>query len=169
MSNAIDWAEDTLGLSALQTECDTEQGVLDDLASHLDNASDEKRTLADKIEDRKTELLIEARGKHPDESQAWMDRHMRVVTHNDPELIAYRKDYQAASSTLSGLEYDWEVQKSKLRILEKKMVQNGGFLNFLAAAKIGEISSSLEEIITAATRTLQTLQTTRTQSETQGD
>lgn len=170
MSNAIDWAEENLGLTALRDECDTEQDVLDDLASRLDNATDEKRVIGDKIKDRETQLLIEERGKHPDQSQAWLDRHMVEAKYKDPELVVLRQDYQAASSTLSGLEYDWDVQKSKVRILANRQVQLGGYLNFLAAAKVGEIASALVQalppLISAAAQTLKTQQT---QSENNSD
>jgi hypothetical protein len=169
VSNAIDWVEENLGLTALEKECDTEQDVLDDLASRLDNATDEKRTLGDKIKDRETQLLIEERGKHPDQSQAWLDRHMIEAKYKDPELIVLRADHQAASSILSGLEYDWEVQKSKVRKLSNRMIQNGGYLNFLAAAKLGEIATALVQVapslISAAAQTLKTQSVTETQGD----
>lgn len=168
--SAIDWAEETLRLTATLEESKVEHDVLDDLASHLDNASDTKRTLADKIEERKTELLIEARGKHPEESQAWMDRHMRMVMHNDPEMIAYKKDHQAASSILSGLEYDWKVQERKLSLIEARMIRDGGYLNFLAAAKFGEIATAVAKIAPQiVSATAQTLKAMKTLQETQGD
>jgi len=170
VSNPIEWAEENVGLKATWDETQVEQGVLDDLASRLDNATDEKRTLGDKIKIRETDLLIEERGKHPDQSQAWLDRHMIEAKHLDPELVVLRADHQAASSTLSGLDYDWEVQKSKMRILQSRMIQQGGYMNFLAASKIGSVLTwgvgQLPPIISAAA---QTLKNTQTQSETQGD
>lgn len=167
MSNAIDWAEENLGLTALKDECDTEQSVLDDLASRLDKATDDKRVFGDKIKDRETQLLIEERGKHPDQSQAWLDRHMVEAKYKDSELVVLRQELQAASSIVSGLEYDWEVQKSKVRILSNRLIQQSGYLNFLAAAKMGEIAtaflSALPPIISAAATTLKTQQTQETQ------
>lgn len=168
--SAIDWAEESLGLTKTWEESQIEHGVLDDLASHLDNASDSKRVIGDKIKDREGELLIEERGKHADQSATWLDKHMATAKYKDPNLVILRQEYQAASSTLSGLEYDWEVQKRKLSLLEARMVRDGGYLNFLAAAKVGEVASALAQlapkIVTAAA---QTLKTTQTQQETQGD
>ncbi len=170
MSDPIKWAEENVGLQATWDETQVEQGVLDDLASRLDNATDEKRTLGDRMKDRETQLLIEERGKHPDQSQAWLDRHMIEAKYKDPELIVLRADHQAASSTLSGLEYDWEVQKSKMRILQTRMIQQGGYMNFLAASKIGSVLTwsvgQLPPIVSAA---MQTLNNAKTQLETQGD
>lgn len=146
MTNAVDWAESSLGLSQLWKEIQTAQSNLDDLATHLDKAQDDKRMLAEAVTDREADLYLEERAKHAEQSATWLDKHMVAQKRKDPKLITLRRDYIAAQSTLSGLEYDWEVQKSQVKILTARMVQLGGYLNFLAAAKQAETLTKNQEL-----------------------
>lgn len=136
--SAVEYAEQTLKVHALWDEAQKAQADLDNLASELDKAQDQKRALAEKILDRETELLEEEQGKHEKQSATWLKEHMVVQKRKDPVLKDLREKHFAEASTLSGLEYDWDVKKTQCRLLEARLLQMGGYLNFLAAAKQAE-------------------------------
>ena len=143
--SAVEYAEQKLGVHAVYEEAIKLQEQLDDMATHLDKAQDTIREVSGKILDRETDVYLEERSRHAEQSATWLKEHVKHTERKDPELIRLRAELEAAQSNKSGLEYDWEVLKSQLRILEARMHELGGYLHFLAVAKQAELYTQTQE------------------------
>lgn len=145
MSNAVEWAEKNLGVNSVYAEALLLQEQLDDLANHLDKAQDVIREVNERIANRETDLYLHERSTHADQSATWLKEHVKHAERKDDTLTALRAELIAAQSNKSGFDYDWEVLRSQLRILEARMIQMGGYLNFLAVAKQAELTTKTQE------------------------
>lgn len=134
-SNPVTYAEQELGVHKVYEDALAAQVELDALAASLDEANDSRRYLLDMIADREVELLDDERAKHASQSATWLKEHMKSAERKDAKLTELRGKMMEIDSTRQGLDYDYEVCKSKLRLLEARMNQLGGYLNYLAAVK----------------------------------
>lgn len=138
VSKALQYAETNLGVHACYQAAKDAHEALDDILNALDKAQDNRRILVDDIADREAELLIEERGKHPDQSATWLDQHMKQVKRKDEKLRDLRSMMNEAQARISGLEYDVDIQKHRIKIETARMEELGGYLHYLAAIKQAE-------------------------------
>lgn len=141
---ALTYAENVLGVHACYERASAAQKELDEIVTDLDKAQDERRILADAINDREIDLLIAEQGKHPDHSVTALERHMKVVKHKDPHLAELRKQLSSKTSQVNGLEYDLDVQKVIVKMESARMEELGGYFRYLAAIKEAENLAKLQ-------------------------
>lgn len=159
---ALAYAEGTLGVHEVYEEALALNSELDQLLNNKDTALDEKRTIDDQYVDREMEILIEERGKHPDHSQAAMDRHLKEVFHNDEDLKRLRLLKNAKAAEVSGIDLDIEYNKARRAVAVARMNELAGYFQYLAASKYGEIETRRNQ---QTQPTLQTQPTQPTQPE----
>lgn len=135
---ALAYAETTLGVHTVFEEANVLDGQLNELLTALDKAQDERRALDESINEAEMDLLIAERGKHPDHSEAAFGRHLKEVVHKDQPLKLLRLKRGMKAGECSGLELDIEYTKSRIRTMQARMVELGGYLQYLAACKLAE-------------------------------
>lgn len=138
MNKALAYAENQLGVHSVWEEA---KGFLDELNTFytdLDKSQDERRELLEQIADREGELLSDERGRHADMSAAAFDQHFKGVKRTDTALQGYRSKLNEVAGIIGGLEYDVDLLKHRLRVSEARLIELGGYFNYLAAIKQGE-------------------------------
>lgn len=145
MNKALQYAENQLGVHTVFEEAVSELEKLDDLYTTLDKSQDERRELAEQIADREGELLSDERGRHADMSAAAFDQHFKGVKRTDTALQGYRAKLNEVQGIISGLEYDVDLAKHTLRLGEARLIELGGYFNYLASVKQDEIANKTNE------------------------
>jgi len=146
---ALDYAEHILGLHTVYNEAENLGAQLDTRLTELDQAQDAKRDLELRITDREMEIFFNERSQHTDKSATALDQHVKLERHRDPELTTLRMKLNGAKSDVSGLEYDVDSIKHRLRTAQARMEQMGGFFNYLAAVKSAEIAKTANNVTPA--------------------
>ncbi len=141
-NKALTYAELTLGVHSVYEEAEKLLKEQDDSLTILDKAQDEKRVLVDLISDREADLISEQRGVHPDISATALDQRIRVAKRQDSALTELRKKLRQVLSEIAGEEYNLEHIRSALRIREGRLIELGGYFNYLAAVKQAENPTS---------------------------
>lgn len=134
-AKALGYAENVLGVHSVYTGAVEARDKLDVLTSELSTLHDRKRMLTDRMTDREMEIASDERGKHPDMSQASMDKHMKVAVNSDPAVRALRDELRSVNDDIDGLEYDVRMVEHDIKIAVARMTELGGYLNYLAAVK----------------------------------
>jgi chromosome segregation ATPase len=135
------YAEVQLGVHSVYAEAQDLLRQYDELITRLDKAIDDKRILEDKINDRHMDISMDERGKHPDHSEAAMSRHLKELFHQDATLKQLRQQHTAAAADLSGTELEMKLTEAQLRVVTARLTQMGGYFQYLAAIKLGEIET----------------------------
>lgn len=138
---ALAYAEQTLGVHSVYEEAQRLAEQLDQSLSALDKAQDERRELDEKIADFEMDLLMEERSKHPDHSEAAFARHLKEVHHKSEPLKLLRSQRNAKAGECSGHELDIKFIETQVRIATSRMVELGGYFQYLAAVKLGAIQA----------------------------
>lgn len=139
---AIDYAETKLEVHEILARTVEAREKLDEIYTILANNRDKKRALTHRIESREMDLAIAERGKHTDMSQAQMDKHLRMVIHQDEALIEARRELREVEDTLDGAEFDRRLEEKTIEIGCARMNELGGYLNYLAAVKSASVSTT---------------------------
>lgn len=140
MNKGLAYAENQLGVHACYESANKAHNSLDEVITALDKAQDKRRTLTEAIADREADLLGDEWGKHPDMAASRMDHHMRLIKRKDSMLVQIRMQLNEAQSEVTGLEYDADVLKQRIKIESARMEELGGYLSYLAAIKQAEIT-----------------------------
>ena len=145
MNKALSYAEDQLGVHAVWEKAQSQLLELNGLYTDLDKSQDERRELVEQIADREGELLSDERGRHADMSAAAFDQHFKGVKRTDTALQGYRSKLTEVQGSISGLEYDVDFLKHSLRLSEARLIELGGYFNYLASVKQDETSNKTDK------------------------
>lgn len=132
---ALAYAEDVLGVHNVYEEVQGAQLELDEALTALDKAQDERRDFDHQIEDYEMNVLISERGKHGDMSEAGMTRHLKEVLFKDTDLKILKQKRNSKAGECSGIELDITYAKHRIQILTARMIELGGYFNYLAVTK----------------------------------
>jgi hypothetical protein len=132
---ALHYAEVTLGVHTVYEDAIKQRDQLDKLMLELGDKRDAKRAIEAQMQDREFELMGDERSIHPEMSQAQMDKHIKVVFHQDPTLQELRQKHMAVVNDVDGMELDRSVFEADIRIAVARMTELGGYFQFLAAVK----------------------------------
>jgi hypothetical protein len=136
-AKALEYAEDQLGVHRV-FDITTELAVeLDTKLGELDKAQDAKRLLADEYADREVELISEMRGVHSSMSDTRFKSEFKRWEWTDEKLREIRSRQATVLADIQGLEYDLEVVRTRIKVGTARMVELGGYLQYLAAVKLG--------------------------------
>lgn len=135
-AKALKYAEEQLGVHKVfeQTVDLTEQ--LDILLADLDKAHDRKRQLNEDYADREVALISEMRGVHPSMSDTRFKSEYKGWERTDKELHTIRVELNQVLSSIQGLEYDKSLLELRIKAGSARMVELGGYLQYLAAVKL---------------------------------
>jgi chromosome segregation ATPase len=138
-AKALEYARNELRVDDVYKESRTILTQYDECLTALSEARDKKRDLDDAIDARKMEIIGDERAKHADMSEAAMDRHLRQVYRVDTRLIELKEQQRQAAGDVDGCEMDKLVHEQELKTLQARMTELGGYLNYLAAARLATI------------------------------
>lgn len=136
-AKSLAYAE-ALGVHSVYTELLGKRGELDQCLTEIATLRDKKREDEVLLQDREMEILADERGKHPDHSQAAMDRHLKVVNWSDEQCRSLRAQLVQVSSDLDGLQFDRDMLETDIKIGVARLLELGGYLQFLASIKEAE-------------------------------
>ena len=134
---AVSYAEVRLSVHDVYNEAVTAHKALDDCLNRMADCRDSKRTWESATIDREMDLSADERGKHDDMSDAAMGRHLKIVFRQDTFLTEARGTLNTITSDLEGLEYDRAMSETGIKIAVARMIELGGYLQYLAVAGNG--------------------------------
>jgi hypothetical protein len=135
-AKALQYAEDILGVHEVFEETVELAGELDTLLGELDKAQDAKRLLVEEYADREVELISEMRGVHVSMSDTRFKSEFKGWERTDKVLRKIRGEQATVQATIQGLEYDKTVIEVRIKVGTARMVELGGYLQYLAAVKL---------------------------------
>ena len=138
-AKALAYAE-SLGVHAVYEKLIADREKLDALLTEVADLRDKRRLFEVTLEDREMEILSDERGKHPDMSQAGMDRHLKVANWSDEVHRAGRGHLAEVVSELDGLQFDRDIIEADIKIGVARLTELGGYLQYLAAIKLQQIN-----------------------------
>lgn len=94
------------------------------------------RSLADQLEYEEAEFVSNARAEHSDMSQTAFEKFVKVEMRKDENLRDLRHKLQQETDRKEDAEGAAEVEKYKMRLLEARMKELAGLLQFYATARI---------------------------------
>lgn len=134
--NPVAYAEDDLGVHAiLEGVLEARRKLDEEILSLLAEARDQKRKAEQDLGDRETEVLIDERSRHPEMSATALKDHMRVALYKDKEWKRLRDLVRTLTDQIDGAEVDRRLADRDIEIGCARMIQLGGYLNYLAIAK----------------------------------
>lgn len=140
--NPVAYAEEDLGVHEILAGVLDARDKLDkEVLTVLADARDQKRKAEQDLDDRETDLLIAERGKHSDISATALKEHMKVILYKDAEWKRLRDLVRTLTDQIDGAEVDRKLRERDIEIGCARMVELGGYLNYLAAAKNASAAS----------------------------
>jgi hypothetical protein len=144
--NPVAYAEDTLGVHEILEGVIAAREKLDkEILTTWANTRDAKRKAESDLEDREMELVISERGKHPDISETAFRGHLKEVLFKDTEWRRIRDHIRGLADDIDGAEVDRKLTERDIEIGCARMIELGGYLNYLAAAKNASIANKTSE------------------------
>lgn len=134
-AKALAYAENELKVHTVYQEALEARGKLDKTLTDLGEVRDKKRDVEARLSDAELEIASDERGKHPDMSQAQMDKHLKVALHNSTEVRELREQLIQVVNDADGLEFDKAMHETDIKIAVARLTELGGYLNYLAAIK----------------------------------
>lgn len=134
-AKALVYAENDLGVHKVYEESQAAHGYLVQAREQLAAKHAHKRDLVDRLTDREMVVASDERGKHPDMSQAGMDKHVKVAYNADGDIRTYRDQIRALLFEIDVLEQDISNIEYKIKIALARMNELGGYFNYLAVVK----------------------------------
>jgi len=148
---SIDYAEEKLGVHAVyESAIQSREKLVDILASIVD-ARANKREFEALISDHEYNLIAQETGANPSMSQAALDRHMKVVIAQDDAHSELRGQLREVAKGIDLLETKKAVLEADIRIDSARLVELGGYLQYLAAVKMARPKSSNDTSPTSPT------------------
>jgi hypothetical protein len=142
-SNPVAYAEDTLGVHEILAGVIATREKLDkEILTTWANARDAKRKAESDLEDREMELVIAERGKHPEMSETAFRGHLKEVLFKDDGWRRIREHIRRLADDIDGAEVDRKLAERDIEIGCARMIELGGYLNYLAAAKNASIANN---------------------------
>lgn len=144
-ARALAYAENELGVHHAYTAAQNAREQLDEALSALSDARDKQRDLRLRLEDAEMDVAIDERGKHPEMSQAQMDKHLKMSLFKNDLVRELREQVAKVTGDVEGLEFDKTVHEADIRIAVARMQELGGYLQYLAAIKSSETARLASE------------------------
>jgi hypothetical protein len=135
MANPVAYAEDTLGVNTVWTACqDASEGLIT-VVTELAAVRNEIRDIEAKVSYREMEVTESEWAKHPDMPVTRMDKHVKAAFLKDVDLQEFQaqlRSLRGKAERLDGMKIEGETI---VRVTTARMIELGGYLQYLAAAK----------------------------------
>lgn len=131
---ALDYVT-SLGLNSVYEQAVAAHENLKKNQDQLLGAKTAKRSLESHKTDVEMELMEEERSRHPDMSQAQMDKHLKVAFSNNAEWRETRDQIEARQSAIDAYETQQHLLDSEIKITVARLHELGGYFQFMAVIK----------------------------------
>jgi hypothetical protein len=140
----LDYAQRNLEVNKVYAEAQEAREELVRDQAKLAQGREIKRDLEFRLRDREMEITSDERGKHPEMSQAAMDRHLKTAFHADDSYRELKEQLDRAGLAVWQVEQDIDLDHADIRIATARLTELGGYLNYLAALKQHETLTSAD-------------------------
>lgn len=130
-SKAREYAENELGVHKVYQEAQDANGELVDLQIDLMNVKDQRRRMTEEMADREVEIWRELRNQHPELSATALDAKAKQERRIDQTMQDLRTGLLDTQKREDRLELDIKAKQNKINSANARMVELGGYLNFL--------------------------------------
>lgn len=135
MSNAVSYAEETLGVHKVWEEAQERLGLHSLAKSEYLEALKAIRSYESGMADRVATLVAEQRGLNPDMKVTAFREHMKAVEADDEAMKVFHTSLALAKDERDEAEQEMRHHELGLRALTARMTELAGLLEFYAAAK----------------------------------
>lgn len=132
---AVRYAERELGVHLVHHEAHAARKCLEEDLADLNELRRHKRQLENELTDREMGVVEEQRTKHPDMSQAAMERRLKVLIWTDEQARKIRSDLEQVQYHIDLRESSIRLSEATIKIAASRLQELGGYLNYLAAIK----------------------------------
>jgi hypothetical protein len=145
MTNAVTYAEVELGVHEAWNEALRALNEARVYGDTIVNYRDKIRDLESRIAYREVVIVDEEWSKHPEMAVTRMDKHVKAAQLKDPELQELHTDLRNIKRLLDESELVKSGYESLVRIESARMIELGGYLQYLAAAKTAQLVRATPE------------------------
>lgn len=124
-----------LGLNSVYEESVAKSRALEAKNTELAALRSEKRRLEAFRADIEMEVAEDERGKHPDMSQAQMDKHLRIKYSNNSDIRETRDELSSLAGEIDFVEFQIEQLHTDIKIAVARLHELGGYFQFMAVIK----------------------------------
>lgn len=142
MPNAVQYAEDTLGVNAVYERCQLLRTRLEASLEELARIRRDKRENEALLSDFEYELLSQQAAEHSELSQAALERHMKMFLSKDDTHKELRRVIREKQFSIDECEGTMKTLEADIRIESARMTELGGYLQYLAAASYVKLNKS---------------------------
>lgn len=142
MVNAVQYAEDTLGVHAVYERCQKLKEELLTRTSEIASLRQQKRENEALQSDLEFELMSAQAAEHSELSQAAFERHMKMFLSKDKTMREIRRVVRETQARIDESDGIKSVLEADIRIECARMSELGGYLQYLAVAKMASNSKA---------------------------
>lgn len=136
-------AEDKLGIESIYHDALTARNYLDKVLTELAELRDKKRLIETAIPDLEVQVIEQVWSSNADLAQVRLDKLVKNELIKHPKLREQRAQLMSVTSEIEGLEMDRAVHESTIKISTARMVELGGYLQWLST--LMEIQSKKDQ------------------------
>lgn len=141
MANPVQYAEVTLGVHEVFKYAEVLHDELTQRQLELEEAQRKRRAAIDALEVVETGFITAARGKNPDMSQTAFEKAVKLWMVGDKSVQAARRSHSECTGKVEYHEHLVRAVELKLKIQIARMNELGGYLQYLAAAKLATLAT----------------------------
>lgn len=145
MTNAVTYAEVELGVHEAYNEALRALNEARIYGDTIVNYRDKIRELESRIAYREVQIVDDEWSKHPEMAVTRMDKHVKAVQLKDHELLELHTDLRNVKRLLDENELVKANADALVRVESARMIELGGYLQYLAAAKTAQLVRATPE------------------------
>ena len=136
---------ESLGLNTVYEGAVSSRTALEDKYMTLNNLRNRRRTVEAFRLDCEMVVIESERSKHPEMSQAQMDKHLKVAFSNHSDIREANEELMMLAGQIELTEHEVELLKTDIKIATSRLEELGGYLQFMAVLKQSEVSRKSRE------------------------
>ena len=136
--NPVAYAEQTLGVHKLWEDAQERFEKYEEALLHKANLQTGLRKLRDVQANREMEILQEGKAKYAEISATAFDKIYKTLIHEDSDHRELRENERSCQCDLDIVEAEISAHEYQLKLMNSRLQELGGLLNFYASAKRGQ-------------------------------
>lgn len=135
-AKALAYAETELGVHRVHSEAEQYRDQLDKILTDLSELYDRRRDLEFRLQDAEMEVANDEWSKHgADMAVTRLEKHIKQAINNNDTCRELREQLVKVRNDVDGLEADKTMAETNIKIAVARMVELGGYFQYLAAIK----------------------------------
>jgi hypothetical protein len=139
---------ESLGLNTVYDGAVQSRKGLEEKYMILNDLRNRRRTVEAFRFDCEMEVIEAERSKHPDMSQAQMDKHIKVAYSNNSDIRESNEELAMLAGQIELTEHEVDLIKTDIKIATSRLEELGGYFQFMAVLKQSETSRKSRESTT---------------------